>query len=95
MNDLHLMAAKAREAAWTLASSSLEKRNAALLAMADTLCARSEAIFAANSEDIAAAAGDNVRLLYVEGAGHGMARYVDETAYYEALLGFYDEAVQR
>ena len=55
MNDLHLMAAKAREAAWTLASSSLEKRNAALLAMADTLCTRSEAIFAANSEDLAAA----------------------------------------
>ena len=48
-----------------------------------------------HSEDIAAAAGDNVRLLYVEGAGHGMARYIDETAYYEALLGFYDEAVQR
>ena len=55
MNDLHLMAAKAREAAWTLASSSLEKRNAALLAMADTLCTRSEAIFAANSKDITAA----------------------------------------
>ena len=54
-----------------------------------------EEIPAWHSEDIAAAAGDNVRLLYVEGAGHGMARYVDETAYYEALLGFYDEAVQR
>ena len=55
MNDLHLMAAKAREAAWTLASFSLENRNATLLAMADALCARSETIFAANSKDIAAA----------------------------------------
>ncbi|MGN0971503.1 MAG: glutamate-5-semialdehyde dehydrogenase, partial [Aristaeellaceae bacterium] len=55
MNDLHLMAARAREAAWSLASSSLQMRNAALLAMADALCAQSDAIFAANSEDLAAA----------------------------------------
>ena len=30
MNDLHEMAANSREAAWTLAASSLETRNAAL-----------------------------------------------------------------
>lgn len=48
-----------------------------------------------HGEDIAAAAGENARLLLVEGAGHGMARYVDEAAYYEALLGFFDAAVGR
>ena len=55
MNDLHQMAAKAREAAWTLAASTPDRRNAALLAMADVLHERSEAIFAANDEDLAAA----------------------------------------
>ena len=37
MNDLHEMAAKSREAAWTLAASALKTRNAALLRMAETL----------------------------------------------------------
>ena len=37
MNDLHEMAANSREAAWTLAASSLETRNAALLRMAEVL----------------------------------------------------------
>jgi len=39
MNDLHETAANSREAAWTLAASSLETRNAALLRMAEG-CAR-------------------------------------------------------
>ena len=60
MNDLHLMAARAREAAWMLAASTLDRRNAALLAMADTLRARAEAIFAANDADLAAARQDNL-----------------------------------
>lgn len=37
MNDLHEMAANSREAAWTLAASSLKTRNAALLRMAEVL----------------------------------------------------------
>ncbi|MBQ8654627.1 MAG: glutamate-5-semialdehyde dehydrogenase [Clostridia bacterium] len=52
MNDLHLMATRSRAAAWTLAASSVEARNAALLAMADELNARREEIFAANCQDI-------------------------------------------
>ncbi|MGN0996223.1 MAG: alpha/beta hydrolase [Candidatus Ventricola sp.] len=52
-----------------------------------------EEVPAWHSEDIAAAAGESARLLFVEGAGHGMARYVDEAAYYEALLGFFDVAL--
>ncbi|MGN1020448.1 MAG: glutamate-5-semialdehyde dehydrogenase [Aristaeellaceae bacterium] len=55
MNDLHLMAGRAREAAWTLAASDLDRRNAALLAMADVLGDHRDAIFAANDEDLAAA----------------------------------------
>ncbi len=54
-----------------------------------------EVVPAWQSEDIARAAGDNARLLYIEGAGHGMARFLDETAYYDALLGFFEEALQR
>ena len=51
MRDLHEMAAASRRAAWTLAASELTARNAALLAMADALEARKEAIFAANEAD--------------------------------------------
>lgn len=48
-----------------------------------------------HSEDIALAAGERAQLYYVEGAGHGMARYVDQTGYYAALIGFFDRATQR
>lgn len=50
-------------------------------------------VLAWQSEDIAGAAGDNARLLLVEGAGHGMARYLEPDAYYDALLGFFEEAL--
>ncbi len=53
--DLHQMAGQAREAAWTLAAVSCEKRNAALLAMADCLAEDQVAIFAANENDVARA----------------------------------------
>ena len=48
-----------------------------------------------HSEDIALAVGENAELYYVEGAGHGMARYVDPKGYYDALIGFFDRATQR
>lgn len=53
--DLHQMAGQAREAAWTLAAVSCEKRNEALLAMADCLAEDQAAIFAANERDVARA----------------------------------------
>ena len=46
-----------------------------------------------NSEDIAQTA-KNAQLLYIEGAGHGQARYVDEMLYYDTLLSFYDNALE-
>ncbi len=46
-----------------------------------------------HSEDIALAAGENAKLLYIEGAGHGLSRFVDEQGYYENLLGFFEEAL--
>ena len=95
MNDLHLMAAKSREAAWALASSSLQKRNAALRAMADALCARSAAIFAANSEDLAAAEKQQLaapllgRLKFREENTYRLERYTfrceDGSWYFAAL----------
>ena len=57
MNDLHEMAANSREAAWTLAASSLKTRNAALLRMAETLENHQADIFAANAADIHQADG--------------------------------------
>lgn len=60
MRNMHEMAAASREAAWTLASSGIEKRNAALLAMADTLNARKAQIFAANEADRADAERDGL-----------------------------------
>lgn len=47
-----------------------------------------------HSEDIALAAGENAQLLFVEGAGHGLSRYVQEETYYDALLSFYSEALR-
>ncbi len=46
------------------------------------------------SEDIALAAGESARLLYIEGAGHGLARYVEPQTYYDALLSFYKQALE-
>lgn len=45
-----------------------------------------------HSEDLAAA-GNDARLLFVEGAAHGMARYADSETYYAALLDFYEKAL--
>ncbi len=52
MNDLHDMSLRAREAFYTLSAASAETRNRALLAMADTLNAAADRIFAANGEDL-------------------------------------------
>lgn len=60
MNDLHEMATRSRQAAWTLAASDIEARNAALLAMAEELEAREEEIFAANAQDLAKAQQDHL-----------------------------------
>ncbi len=49
MMDLHAMAGRAREAAWVLAASPIEKRNAALEKMAQRLEERRDEIFAANA----------------------------------------------
>lgn len=46
------------------------------------------------SEDIAALAGGTSQVLFVEGASHGMARYIDPQEYYERLIGFFDEAIR-
>lgn len=60
MNDLHEMAAKSREAAWTLAASALKTRNAALLRMAEVLENHQADIFAANAADIHQAEADGL-----------------------------------
>ena len=51
-------------------------------------------VLAWQSEDIASAAGENARLLLVEGAEHGMARYLEPDAYYDALIGFFEDALE-
>ena len=60
MKDLHQMAQASRQAAWTLAASTLEERNAALMAMADALNAHKDVIFAANEADMAQAEADHL-----------------------------------
>lgn len=60
MKDLHQMADASRQAALMLAAASAEKRNAALLAMAETLNAHADEIFAANAADVADAAETNL-----------------------------------
>ena len=52
MKDLHQMADASRQAALVLAAASAEQRNAALIAMAQTLVSRKEEIFAANKADV-------------------------------------------
>ncbi|MBR5560323.1 MAG: alpha/beta fold hydrolase [Clostridia bacterium] len=46
-----------------------------------------------HSEDIAAAAGEKAALFFAEGAAHGMARHAQPQAYYDALLGFFRDAL--
>ena len=46
-----------------------------------------------HSEDIAKAAGENARLLLIEGAAHGTARFMEPQEYYAALFAFFDEAL--
>lgn len=60
MADLHQMAAVAREAAWQLAASTLEQRNAVLMAMADELLLSKQEIFNANEQDMAKAKDENL-----------------------------------
>lgn len=60
MGNLHEMASAARRAAWALAVTPLEQRNAALSAMARELSARREAIFQANAADRAAAEAEGL-----------------------------------
>lgn len=60
MNDLHDMAYRSRQAAWTLADSSVEQRNQALRMMARVLSDRREEIFAANECDMGRAESDNL-----------------------------------
>ncbi len=60
MKDLHQMALASREAALMLASADLSVRNAALLAMAETLCAHQDTLFAANDADVAQAREDGL-----------------------------------
>lgn len=47
-----------------------------------------------HSEDIAIAAGENAQLYFAEGAGHGMARFLEPETYQKMLLGFYDSALK-
>ena len=47
-----------------------------------------------NSEDIVAACPENALLLFVEGAGHGQSRFLDEALYYDTLLDFYTRALE-
>ena len=61
-----------------------------LLLLAGTLDEQSPAYLA---EDIALAAGGRARVELIEGASHGMARYMDAQRYYAALLAFLKEEV--
>lgn len=74
MKDLHRMAGDARSAAWTLAASTLTERNEALLAMAEMLVNRREAIFQANAEDVAKAQADNLAAPLVGRLKFGMEK---------------------
>ena len=51
-----------------------------------------EEVLAWQSEDIAAAVGESAQLLLIEGAAHGMARYLEPETYYGTLLDFFHQA---
>lgn len=85
MKDLHRMAGDARSAAWTLAASTLTERNEALLAMAQTLLNRSEAIFQANAEDVAQAQADHLAAPLIGRLKFGMEKLNQVVAGLRAL----------
>ena len=58
--DIRQMAEKARGAAWTLAATGADERNAALTHMAQLLAAEKEAVFAANRADVARAEAEGL-----------------------------------
>ncbi len=60
MKDLHQMAELSRHAAWALAAADIDRRNAALLAMAEKLRAHQDDIFAANDADMAQSQKDGL-----------------------------------
>src|SRR5205814_10087675 len=57
---------RARAAARALARMSAERKNAALLAMADQLCASAGAILQANGKDVAKATADQLSLAMID-----------------------------
>lgn len=57
---------KAKRAALALGSAATESKNAALLAMADSLLGREEAILAANAEDLARAAANGMSRAFID-----------------------------
>lgn len=70
--------------------SRLDAGGKPLLLLAGTLDEQSPAYLA---EDIARTAGERARVELIEGASHGMARYMDAQRYYAALLAFLKEEV--
>ena len=71
MKDLHALAREARAAAWELAACPLEKRNAALNAMAETLLEDRAEIFQANQEDLRRAQEEGLAAPLVKRLGFG------------------------
>ena len=71
MKDLHALAREARAAAWELAACPLEKRNAALNAMAETLLEDRAEIFQANQEDLRRAREEGLAAPLVKRLGFG------------------------
>lgn len=90
MNDLHLMAQKARGAAWEIAASGIETRNRALLAMADALEARQEEIFAANRMDLTNAEAEQLSAPMVGRLRFGTEKLDSVTAGLRALAALPD-----
>src|SRR5205807_9468507 len=64
-NEVLSCGRRARAAARALARMSTERKNAALLAMADQLCASAGTILQANADDVGKATADHVSLLMI------------------------------
>lgn len=47
-----------------------------------------------NGEDVAHAAGKNAQLYFVEGAAHGMARFLEPQEYRQTLLAFFAQKIE-
>jgi len=90
MNDLHLMASRARSAAWSLADAPVAVRNAALLAMADKLYAHRDEIFAANREDLAEAKAEELTAPLVKRLTFGEEKLAQVVEGLKALSGLPD-----